>query len=76
MDKALPVELARGYAAMVPKESPPWVLNTRPLTVLGMRLWEATEWQERRAHPLGFGFTPACNAADGAAITQQLGLLK
>ena len=82
-----PGALTRAYTAPIPKEGPPGALNTRPLTVLsivyrlraGVRLQEAMAWQERRAHPLAFGFRSARSTADGAAVTQlllELGRLK
>ena len=75
-----PARLAEGYTALVPKEAPPGPLNTRPLTVLSMvyRLWagvrlvDATAWQESWAHPAAFGFRRARSALDGAAVTQML----
>ena len=55
-------------------------MNTRPLLVLSMvyRLWagvrlaDASAWQETWAHLAAFGFRPARSALDGAAVTQVL----
>ena len=75
-----PARLAEGYIALIPKEGPPWPLNTHPLTALsmvyklwaGVRLADAIAWQESWAHPAAFGFRPARSAPDGAAVTQVL----
>ena len=75
-----PARLAEGYTALIPKESPPEPLNTRPPTVVSMvyRMWahvrlaDAIAWQESWAHSAAFGFRPARSAVDGAAVTHIL----
>ena len=75
-----PACLAEGYTAQIPKDGPPGLLNSRPLTVLsrvyrlwgGIRLVDAIAWQETCVQPSAFGIRPARSAVDGAAVTQVL----
>ena len=75
-----PTRLAEGYTALIPKEGPPGLLVTQPLTVLsmvsclwaGVHLVDAICWQGAWAHPSAFNFRWAHSALDGAVVTQVL----
>ena len=71
-----PGALTRGYISLVPKGEGSLPLQMRPLSVLsavyrlwaGLRLEEATLWQERWVYGLAFAFRPATGSLDAASL--------
>ena len=71
-----PEALTRGFISLVPKGEGSLPLQMRPLSVLstvyrlwaGLRLEEATAWQEKWVYGLAFAFRPATGSLDAASL--------
>ena len=77
---AWPKMVAQGFTSLIPKGEGAGALKLRPLSVLsqiyrvweGMRLEEATLWQEGWAHPAAYAFRPRRSCLDAASLLQLL----